>query len=88
MPNGTEHILVVDDEISLVKLEKRILERCGYKITTATSSLEALELFKNHPDDFDLVISDLAMPKLDGRWIGKRIIQNKEIDKSDFGYRL
>ncbi len=75
MPRGTEHILVVDDEISLVKLEKRILERCGYKVTTAINSLEALELFRESPNQFDLVISDQAMPKLDGAGLAKKLLQ-------------
>ncbi|MCG8335934.1 MAG: ATP-binding protein [Proteobacteria bacterium] len=77
MPKGTEHILVVDDEISLVKLEKRILERCGYQVTTAISSLEALQLFRESPDYFDLVVSDLAMPKLDGAGLAKEMIKIK-----------
>ncbi len=77
MPKGTGHILVVDDEISLVKLEKRILERCGYQVTTAISSLEALQLFRESPDYFDLVISDLAMPKLDGAGLAKEMIKIK-----------
>lgn len=75
MPKGNEHILIVDDEISLVKLEKRILEKCGYKVTTAISSLEALELFKEHPETFDLVISDHAMPKLAGAELAKQLLQ-------------
>jgi CheY-like chemotaxis protein len=77
MPKGTEHILVVDDEISLVKLEKRILERCGYQVTTAISSLEALQLFRECPGHFDLVISDLAMPKLDGAGLAKEMFRIK-----------
>jgi CheY-like chemotaxis protein/two-component sensor histidine kinase len=75
MPKGTEHILVVDDENALVKLEKRILERCGYRVTTTINSLEALELFRESPDQFDLVISDQAMPKLDGAGLAKKLLE-------------
>ena len=75
MLSGDEHILVVDDEISLVKLEKRILERCGYKVTTAVSSLEALELFRENPDMYDLVISDQAMPKLAGADLARALLE-------------
>ncbi len=74
IPKGNEHILIVDDEISLVKLEKRILEKCGYKVTTALSSPEVLELFKEHPETFDLVISDQAMPKLIGSDLAKELL--------------
>ncbi|MBU2515469.1 response regulator [bacterium] len=75
MPKGNEHILVVDDEISLVKLEKRILEKCGYKVTTAISSPDVLELFRDHPEAFDLVISDQAMPKLVGSDLAKELLK-------------
>lgn len=75
MPKGDEHILVVDDDISLVKLEKRILERCGYKVTTAISSLEALEVFKENPTKYQLVISDQAMPKLAGANLAKELFE-------------
>ncbi|MEJ2283239.1 MAG: ATP-binding protein, partial [Desulfobacterales bacterium] len=46
LPRGNERILFVDDEPSLVHIGKQILERLGYDVTTRTSSLEALELFK------------------------------------------
>lgn len=75
MPSGDEHVLIVDDEISLVKLERRILERCGYKVTTADSSVEALELFRKAPETFDLVITDQAMPKLAGADLAKELLK-------------
>lgn len=74
MPKGMENILVIDDDTALLRLEKRILERCGYKVTTAISSLEALEFYKAQPADFDLIISDQAMPKLSGANLAKEII--------------
>jgi CheY-like chemotaxis protein len=43
-----------------------MLESLGYTVTTRTSSLEALELFKAKPDRFDLVITDMAMPNMPG----------------------
>jgi PAS domain S-box-containing protein len=63
---GSERILFIDDEPELVKLGRRILESLGYQATTRTSSLEALELFKSRPDQFDLVITDMTMPHLTG----------------------
>lgn len=44
----------------------RILERLGYQVTVRTSSVEALELFRSKPNDFDLVISDMTMPNMLG----------------------
>ena len=66
IPTGTEHIMFVDDEISLVKTSKIILERLAYTVTGITSSDEALATFKNTPDAFDLVITDKTMPELTG----------------------
>lgn len=66
LPSGNEHILFVDDERPIVGMAGQLLERIGYRVTTRTSSVEALELFRDHPDDFDLVITDMTMPNLTG----------------------
>ncbi len=63
---GTERILFVDDEETILIMEKRILERLGYQVTSRTSSIEALEAFRANPDTFDLVITDMAMPNMPG----------------------
>jgi len=63
---GTEQILLVDDEEAILTMEKRMLERLGYQVTSRTSSLEALEAFRDSPDKFDLVITDMAMPNMSG----------------------
>jgi CheY-like chemotaxis protein len=66
LPSGNERILFVDDELPLVKIGGQILERLGYAVTTQTSSVEALALFRAKPDAFDLVITDMTMPNLTG----------------------
>ena len=66
IPTGTERILFIDDEKSLVDLGQQILERLGYKVTIRTSSVEALELFMEQPNKFDLVITDMTMPNMTG----------------------
>ena len=76
-PAGTERILFVDDEIPLVDIGKQIIESLGYKVTTRTSSLEALELFRAKPDGFDLVITDMTMPNMTGDILAKEIIRIK-----------
>ena len=63
---GTERILFVDDVPDLVTIGKQMLESLGYTVTTCTSSLEALKLFKAKPDQFDLVITDMTMPYMPG----------------------
>ena len=63
---GTERILFVDDELPIVKMNKQALESLGYKVTIRTSSIEALEVFRSMPNDFDLVITDMTMPNMNG----------------------
>jgi len=75
MPMGREHILLIDDEPSVIKLNKMILERLGYETTTRTSSLDALELFRSKPNDFDLVITDMTMPNLTGDKLAVELIK-------------
>jgi PAS domain S-box-containing protein len=66
LPTGTERILFVDDEAPITKMGSQGLERSGYTVTIRTSSVEALDLFKSKPNDFDLVITDMTMPNMTG----------------------
>lgn len=74
LPRGTERILFVDDEPALAELGKGLLERLGYKVTFRTSSLEALEVFRTGPDQFDLVITDTTMPKMRGDLLARELM--------------
>lgn len=72
--SGHERILLVDDEEAIVKLVSRLLQRLGYQVTSRTSSLEALELFRSSPEAFDLVITDMTMPELVGTRLAQAIL--------------
>ena len=63
---GSEHILLVDDEAPIIEIEREILEGLGYKVTSRTSSVEALNAFRINHDKFDMVITDMAMPNMSG----------------------
>lgn len=63
---GNERVLFVDDELELAELGEQILKSLGYQVVRATGSIEALEIFSNHPSNFDLVISDQTMPQMTG----------------------
>ncbi len=63
---GTERILLVDDEPSIVTMVTQMLKRSGYEVIGKTSSSNALKTFKEDPKQFDLVISDMAMPEMSG----------------------
>jgi CheY-like chemotaxis protein len=65
-PTGSERILLIDDEPILVDVASRSLARLGYKVTPMTSSLDAVERFKTTPGDFDVVVTDMTMPKMTG----------------------
>jgi len=75
LPTGDEHILFVDDEKILAEVGKEILEHLGYEVTTRTSSLEALELFKAKPEFFDLVITDMSMPNITGEQLSREFMK-------------
>lgn len=66
MLSGSERILVVDDDLQLLEMAGQSLRRLGYSVSTQSSSVAALRLFRAKPHDFDLVISDMTMPKMTG----------------------
>ena len=74
IPLGNEHILLIDDEESIVQMETSLLENLGYKVTAVTSSDEALMTFENHPDIFDLTISDMTMPHMTGADLARKFL--------------
>lgn len=64
--NGNGSILFVDDEEAIALLGQGMLEHLGYEVAVFTSSLAALETFRQAPHRFDLVITDQTMPSLTG----------------------
>jgi PAS domain S-box-containing protein len=75
LPTGNEKILIVDDEKTVVNLEKRILGHLGYEVIAASSSKEALEIFQNAPSSFALVITDHTMPLMTGAELSKKLLK-------------
>lgn len=61
-----EHILVVDDEESILAMTRAALENYGYLVSTATDGMEAIARFRENPNAINLVITDNAMPFMDG----------------------
>ena len=70
-----ERVLYVDDEEPLVYLTKQVLGRLGYDVTGFVEAEAALEAFLAEPDRFDVIITDLSMPRLSGRDLAARILQ-------------
>jgi len=73
--HGKETILFVDDEESIVKLNKVRLERLGYQVIGTADPLEALELFRHNSIQFDLVITDMTMPNMTGDRLAAEIMK-------------
>ncbi len=73
-PAGRENVLLVDDEEQIAQIEKTILERLGYKVTSCTDSGAALETFREKPASFDLVITDMAMPNMTGDRLARELM--------------
>ncbi|MCU0595206.1 MAG: GAF domain-containing protein, partial [Desulfobacterota bacterium] len=75
LPLGHERILFVDDEPFIVEISRQILERLGYRVETRTDPLDALEIFKRDPGLYDLVITDMTMPKMTGDRLALEILR-------------
>lgn len=71
--SGSERILLVDDEKAVVDMVETMLTRSGYRVISFTNSPEALEAFQQNPDQFDLVVSDLTMPRMTGLLLSGKI---------------
>ncbi|MEN8210651.1 MAG: ATP-binding protein [Thermodesulfobacteriota bacterium] len=82
MQQGSETILLVDDEEEIVNVGKNFLKKLGYKPLVARNGLEAVEIFKIHKDKISLVVLDLIMPEMSGKQTFaeiKKIQQNSKI---------
>jgi PAS domain S-box-containing protein len=72
---GTEQILLVDDEDILMEMGRDMLETLGYQVTATTDSCKALEIFQSRCNQFDLVITDMTMPGMTGADLSKEILR-------------
>jgi CheY-like chemotaxis protein len=71
---GSERILLVDDEETVIRLECMMLERLGYRVTPHLDSQDALDAFRTDPYAYDLVMTDMTMPKITGDILARELI--------------
>jgi PAS domain S-box-containing protein len=74
---GDETLLLVDDEDDLLKFVQEALENHGYKTFAMNDSIDALAVFGKIPQEIALVITDIAMPNMDGKELIKKIKEIK-----------
>jgi len=74
---GNERILFVDDESFQTELAQKLLTLLGYQVVTCNDSVSALNLFLDEKDTFDLVITDMIMPKMTGKILAEKILKIK-----------
>ncbi len=72
-PRGTETVLLVEDEERVLAVGKRILEGQGYTVLTAPAGEDALRLVENHTGSLHLLLTDVVLPKMDGRLLAERV---------------
>ena len=72
-----ETILVVDDETIVRRMVTRSLEKEGYAVLGARCGERGVECFQEHPDEIELVLTDVVMPNMSGPEMVTRILQRK-----------
>jgi|GEM_PF-2839547 len=73
-PGESLHILLVEDDIGVIRMVASTLRQLGYKVTKTTSPKEALDLARSSALPFDLLLTDVIMPEMNGRDLADRIL--------------
>lgn len=74
---GTEAILLVDDEPMILQSTRLLLQAAGYRVLVAENGMKGLEVFNEYVDDVSLVLSDFAMPAMDGATLINAVLDIK-----------
>lgn len=74
IPRGRgENVLLVEDDIAIINLGRRLLEGLGYNVLAANSPFDAISLARNHNGFIDLLITDVVMPEMNGRELAQKM---------------
>jgi PAS domain S-box-containing protein len=76
-PRGEETILLVEDEQALREVTRRILAGAGYRVIVAEHGPEALTIADAHPEEIDLLLSDVIMPQMPGPQLAQRLLERR-----------
>jgi PAS domain S-box-containing protein len=66
-PQGTETILLAEDDASVREFHKTLFESAGYQVITACHGMEALGKFRKHQEEIDILVFDVIMPRMNGK---------------------
>ena len=75
MPRGGETILLVEDDDGVRALTRRVIQSAGYTVLAARDGAEAVQLAGKHVGRIDLLVTDVVMPKMDGREVAGRVLE-------------
>ena len=70
-----ETVLLVEDEVPILKLGKQMLQSLGYDVLTSNSPEDALDLAKRHEGRIDILVTDVVMPAMSGRDLSHRLVE-------------
>jgi len=71
---GSGHIMVLDDEDDILEISQVMLEKQGYQVSAFKDGISALDAFNKDPGLFDLIVTDMAMPKMTGAEFSVKIL--------------
>jgi signal transduction histidine kinase/ActR/RegA family two-component response regulator len=72
---SSETILLVEDELAVRALARRVLEKTGYRVLESSSPSDAIRLAGSHRNEIDLVVSDVVMPEMNGPAMVSRVLE-------------
>ena len=75
LPTGSEQLLLVDDENEIVELNQNAFEKLGYRVSICNDGDIALKMVERNPKQFDLVLTDMTMPKMSGDQLARAILK-------------
>ncbi len=76
-PRGTETILVVEDEASVLGLTSNVLQMLGYRTLTAATPRKALEIASGYDGAIDLLLTDVVLPQMDGKSLYEKLSESR-----------
>lgn len=77
--DSTRHILLIDDDELVLKINKELLLRLGHEVEDYLNPIEALQAFRARPEKFDLVFTDQTMPDMDGETLARQIHSEHDV---------